>query len=432
MFNDISLENRITNITNKEKEHKYSTNFLDLYSFCFNVFFENYEKEENIESYEARLSKIKKIRKCLDEFYVYSKGDEEVPYENEFFTDREPLTFSDLEDDIESTNMDELIIDYRCRNISCLYYKYCDQKRPIKENVIDHFIRLNCNKNITTSKDNNVLHAATRKENITACKILVEKGVEINAVNNNGETPLIIAGKQGNMEIISFLLDHGARCSDKYTYMPFPVLSDNYLLALKMYDGIINPCGEPDVDSGETALHIITRNVKDPQDAVFQFVLNNAEDINVPNREGVSAYGIACKNLNFPIINEYTKFAKENDISLIGDDPNVLFFMIRSDAKEFVNKCKDEYISTKNELYQNPLIYACRYNRTEIFFMLAPSFFFYYNDVDYDERSALHYACMNKNYKIADYLMSRGGNEYLKDYQGNTPLYYLENKSEVD
>ena len=45
------------------------------------------------------------------------------------------------------------------------------------------------------------------------------------------------------------------------------------------------------------------------------------------------------------------------------------------------------------------------------------------NDADYDGRSALHLACAEGNWDIADYLISKNGDIYAKDRWGNTPVF---------
>lgn len=40
--------------------------------------------------------------------------------------------------------------------------------------------------------------------------LMIERGVDLDAVDKYGETPLLHAAKKGNTETVRFLLDHGS------------------------------------------------------------------------------------------------------------------------------------------------------------------------------------------------------------------------------
>jgi ankyrin repeat protein len=56
-----------------------------------------------------------------------------------------------------------------------------------------------------------ILHFASRENKMKAVKFLLDRGADPNAKNNNGDTPLSMAEKQGNTEVIALLKDHGAK-----------------------------------------------------------------------------------------------------------------------------------------------------------------------------------------------------------------------------
>ena len=56
----------------------------------------------------------------------------------------------------------------------------------------------------------NALHAATAKENLKLCKLFIENGADINAVQMQNVTALHSAVHRGNLELIKLLIENGA------------------------------------------------------------------------------------------------------------------------------------------------------------------------------------------------------------------------------
>ncbi|EME32366.1 26S proteasome non-ATPase regulatory subunit 10 [Galdieria sulphuraria] len=54
------------------------------------------------------------------------------------------------------------------------------------------------------------LHCAASKNNLEICKLLIEYGALVNAVDVHGYTPLMRAAQKGNDECLAFLLSRGA------------------------------------------------------------------------------------------------------------------------------------------------------------------------------------------------------------------------------
>ena len=54
------------------------------------------------------------------------------------------------------------------------------------------------------------LHVAVERGNLAEVKLLLDAGADVNAMDNDGETPLHIASYKGYIEITKLLLDRGA------------------------------------------------------------------------------------------------------------------------------------------------------------------------------------------------------------------------------
>ena len=64
----------------------------------------------------------------------------------------------------------------------------------------------------------NLLHSASAGGNVAIIGSMLSRGLEINSKNSDGNTPLMIAALNGNMEAVNYLLDKGADLSLKGKY----------------------------------------------------------------------------------------------------------------------------------------------------------------------------------------------------------------------
>jgi ankyrin repeat protein len=64
--------------------------------------------------------------------------------------------------------------------------------------------------NATCSDGDNALHCVVRWDDLTAAKVLIDGGVDINKAGDLGYTPLHAACMKGNAEMVKLLVDKGA------------------------------------------------------------------------------------------------------------------------------------------------------------------------------------------------------------------------------
>lgn len=69
-----------------------------------------------------------------------------------------------------------------------------------------------------TPKEGSALHRATRNGDMEAARKLIESGVDVNAENDQGLTPLHLIALNGRTDLAELLLEHGAEINHRESY----------------------------------------------------------------------------------------------------------------------------------------------------------------------------------------------------------------------
>ena len=73
--------------------------------------------------------------------------------------------------------------------------------------------------NIPNNNGNTPLMIATRNGHTEIARMLIDRGADVNIPDNNGNTPLTWASDRGNIQIVRMLIDRGAECECKEMMM---------------------------------------------------------------------------------------------------------------------------------------------------------------------------------------------------------------------
>lgn len=78
--------------------------------------------------------------------------------------------------------------------------------------VVDYLLAhgANVHQTATNAQRVNALHAASANKHLTICRTLIESGIDVNAAQEGGFTPLQAAAQNGQLELVELLLQHGA------------------------------------------------------------------------------------------------------------------------------------------------------------------------------------------------------------------------------
>ncbi|GFV25765.1 putative ankyrin repeat protein RF_0381 [Trichonephila clavipes] len=206
-----------------------------------------------------------------------------------------------------------------------------------RQPVVDAFLKLKADVNIKNSDGNNVLHQCVLCDDLyTIRKILQSKdySADIDAKNNNDETPLMLAVKSGNYEIVKELLSFEASVliPDKYgssllhaaLKKPYPNL--NLIGELVRYDADICSC---DMEHSSPLHLALDRYLSLPSDK-----LETAKTLLIYD---------ALRN------SDRTAWCKSNIGSKYGD--------ILPELLEFYKKCLDEVKKMKSNLFMEIILF---------------------------------------------------------------------------
>lgn len=140
---------------------------------------------------------------------------------------------------------------------------------------------------------------------------LLARGADANIATNDGKTPLYFAiMRDGNIEKAKLLIEHGARVNEKY-YSGLTLLHYAVELQIMPYMRILVENGA-DInakdDNGETPLHKAVTNGKSH---VIEYLVQNGADINAKDRAGFTPLSIAERRGDIFTVNLMKRAANE-------------------------------------------------------------------------------------------------------------------------
>ncbi|XP_050503639.1 ankyrin-1-like [Diabrotica virgifera virgifera] len=153
--------------------------------------------------------------------------------------------------------------------------------------VIDYLLLNNANLHLKDYQNRSSIHHGVLGKRAKIVHSLIKKGVDINVEDIHYLTPLHLACREGNLEIVQLLLENGAVCNLKerfWTYSPLHWSETNYLKIIKYFINI-----GVDLNFGTsqecTVLHVACKR---GEIEIVKFLIENGADVNkktLPNTE---------------------------------------------------------------------------------------------------------------------------------------------------
>ncbi len=153
--------------------------------------------------------------------------------------------------------------------------------------------------NARDNRGNTPLHLAVLADKLQVVEKLIEGGADVNAKNNHGATPLHWAALNQNVNILEKLIEKGANVNEKNKYDNVPLHYAAGYGSLSVIEKLIE--GGADVNAknnnGNTPLHWA---VKSSHLEVAKFLISNHADVNAKNKDGWTSlhFAAAYGNLN--------------------------------------------------------------------------------------------------------------------------------------
>ena len=260
-----------------------------------------------------------------------------------------------------------------------------------------------------------------------ALALLERTYIEVNLVNNHGETALYWASEKGMLAVVEKLIEKGADVNiqneDGYTAL-MKFWQANVALALLEDDNINVNLKNKD---GYTALHKasflgnLLRML-----AVVKKLIERGADVNAQDKDGRTALMIACQettkyadvalalleddNIKVDLVDEYGKtaldYASENRMTEV--------------VKKLIERRADVNIQDENG--DTALIGACKKNRVNVALALLEHPYIEVNLMNNNGETALGWAFKNGLLEVVKKLIKRGADTNKQNDQGETML----------
>ncbi len=215
--------------------------------------------------------------------------------------------------------------------------------------------------------DASAIIANAQSGNKKIFKLITNKGFNVNAKNDSGDTPIIHALKTDNFDLFSLLLLNGADLNITDVNGNSPLL-----LAIKnnLADKYVNPLvtAKPDFNRanslGETPLTLALTN---KNESLMQRLISAGADINVADRNGLTPLWFALEANNIGLVEGLIKKGANSGTTRNGLTP-VLFALSQNNSgllKKLVSLGAD--VNADGQNGDTPLMYALKMGRMSDF-----------------------------------------------------------------
>ena len=284
---------------------------------------------------------------------------------------------------------------------------------------------------ITSFYDDDMIKAA-EIGNIDEIRSLLEKNANIEAVDEVGRTPLLLAASHHDLTLAQFLLDNGAKIDQRSKcgwHCLHYASSKGYINVLQFF--LDKGC---DIDSkdeeGWTPLLVAMQY---NQREAIDFLLNQGANINEQTKYGWKAPHIAVWTANMSLL-QFLLETKNIDKDIVdGDGWTPLIWSIWTNNMGFVT-----YLADKGADLQH----VTKEGDTPLHKAVSKGFlpivkYLYEKDIDKHPKntkgfSLLHVASMTGNLQIVKFLIDENVNLDEVNYIGWTPLHYAAKCNRLD
>jgi ankyrin repeat protein len=271
--------------------------------------------------------------------------------------------------------------------------------------ILDLFAQFKVDLGVKDEEGNTMLHLAAKKGILNLVQYLLEKGIDPNIVNDNGDTPLhqALAGEQGE-----FMVEIVKALREKYA---------NF---------------NAQNNEGDTFLHKALRNYK--YNGSIKELLDSKADVNISNKKGVTPLHIAARRIDIKQVEELLE--KNANINALDEEGSTPFHYLCQGSGDIQDSKHLELL--KLFIKHGANINAKNYNQRTILHFIAQSNVefkkldilknllesFDVNACDNKGITPLHLSIKKNNQILVNYFLSRDADVNACDNKGYTPLHF--------
>ena len=201
---------------------------------------------------------------------------------------------------------------------------------------------------LSTTSGYNEISTAVKNEDIEMVKLLLEKGVDINQIDEKGVSLLHIAINNLDLDLVSLLIYSGADLyqlyKNKFSALQLSIRVDSFEISKLLLENGANP---NQLDSrGFTSLHLAAAK---GYTNITSLLLEYNVKIEQPNHQGITALRIASLREHYAVAN----ILIENGANIYDNQNNLAFTPFLEDSKKLYNSLYNTYISCCRFYEQN-------------------------------------------------------------------------------
>ncbi|WP_264706418.1 ankyrin repeat domain-containing protein [Wolbachia endosymbiont (group B) of Colias croceus] len=220
--------------------------------------------------------------------------------------------------------------------------------------------------NARDNRGNTPLHLAVLADKLQVVEKLIEGGADVNAKNNHGATPLHWAALNQNVNIVEKLIEKGANVNEKNKYDNVPLHYAAVYGSLSVIEKLIEKGADINAKSsnGDTPLHLATKN---SHLDVLEKLIKEGANVNERNKYGNIPLHWAASYGRLSIVEELIE--KGADINAKNNNGNTpLHWAVKSShlevAKFLISNHAD--VNAKNKDGWTSLHFAAAYGNLNI------------------------------------------------------------------
>jgi ankyrin repeat protein len=264
--------------------------------------------------------------------------------------------------------------------------------------------------------------------------LLSKKGNDVNKITHDGRTYIFWAAYKGNLEMMQYLLDRGAKTDirDDNGNSALTFAAATGQVNTKLYDFFIQNGFNPKTEknhSGANALLLVAPFIKDF--TLIDYFTSKGIDIRSTDNNGNGIFNYAAKTGNIPLLKHLV--AKElPHKELAKDGGNAMIFASRG-TRNVTNKVEvyqyleslgvNPNVVTKSGI--TPLHGIAGKVKDKKVYAYFLSKGVNINQTDDKGRTALTHALTRNSLDIVKFLIDHGADVHIKDKKGNNLTYHL-------